>query len=161
NTVVQNDPAMGVEPETVVDGSAMPTYRMPRFDQNQLNPAAEFFNLDGMNVGRLGGGSTTDLLNIYAAQPIDELVATHSAEAQLSGRTGHANADGFDWPLLVRAAISPLEKSSESGPALTGDQRPIPEFAVPFERAGELVGELTTLSNALRLCEVASEFTDG
>jgi hypothetical protein len=44
---------------------------------------------------------------------------------------------------------------------LTGEDRPSREFAAPFERIGQLAGELATLSNGFKLGELASQFTDG
>jgi hypothetical protein len=163
SSVVQNDSAIGVEPD-IADDDWTSRYHVHPFDHTQLNPAGRFFNLDGVGIGRFTGGSNTDLLNAWALPPLEELVAARTAMAHLSARVARVNADGFDWPLVVRAAMEPIqndEASSESGPVLTGEERPSREFAAPFERIGQLAGELATLSNVFKLGEVASRFTDG
>jgi hypothetical protein len=160
--VVQHDSPIGIEAE-LADDDWETRYDVHPFDHTQLNSAAHFFNLDGIGAGRFTGAMKVDLLNVCPPPSIEELVAAHTAMPRPRMRARHVNADGFDWPVLVREAMGPLqneEANSEPGPVLTGETRPGPQFAAPFGPMGRLASELATLQNIVRMWEIANQFAD-
>ena len=108
--------------------------------------------------GRLASGSNSDLLNLCAPPPIEELIATHAAMTQLSAHFGRAGGDGFDWPLLVRAAMRAARDGVAVGTRIDGEDRPNPEFASPFEYVGELVSEYSSVG---AMFELVAQISDG
>ena len=135
NTVVLENPAIGLENEIAFDDLARDQYRA-NHDAISANPnlVGGQFDFSGISIGRFASGSNTDLLNLCTPQPIEELIATHAAMTQLSAHFGRGG-DGFDWPLLMRAAMNAAREAS-TGPQLTAEVRPNADFASPFEFVG-------------------------
>ena len=57
------------------------------FPPTQILPVG-LFDFSGINIGRLANESNSDLLNLCAPPPIEELIATHAAMTQLSAHFG-------------------------------------------------------------------------
>jgi hypothetical protein len=156
NTVVLENPAIGLENEIAFDDLARDQYRA-NHDAISANPnlVGGQFDFSGISIGRFASGSNTDLLNLCTPQPIEELIATHAAMTQLSAHFGRGG-DGFDWPLLMRAAMNAAREAS-TGPQLTAEDRPNADFASPFEFVGELVSEYSSIASTY---ELATELPD-
>lgn len=156
NTVASEDPAIGVEAEVANDDFGRGQYQVTNdIISPNRNLSEGLFDFSGIHFGRLASGSNGDLLNLCAPPPIEELIATHAAMTQLSTHLGRGG-DGFDWPLLVRAAMGTARDATPSGPELMGDERPSAEFALPFEFVGQLVIEYSSI---VAVYELAAEIS--
>jgi hypothetical protein len=159
NTVGVEDPAIGAASDIAFDDLEGGHYLATDGDR-PANPnlTVGLFDFSGINIGRLADESKSDLLNLCVPPPIDELIATHAAMTQLSAHFGRPGGDGFDWPMLVRAAMKATSDVSPSGPALTDGDRPTREFAAPFEFFGELVSKYSSVGE---MVELVAQISDG
>jgi hypothetical protein len=156
-TAQSEDPAIGVDDGVAVDDLDGAPYPAANRDFSARPSFAGPFDFSGIQIGRFARGTSSDLLNLFAPPPIEELIATHSAVAQLSAHFGRPGGEGFDWPLLVRAAIGNTCDESQTGPSLTGGERPSPEFAGPFEYVGELASEYSSVGAMFELVMQVSD----
>jgi hypothetical protein len=158
NAVVSEDPAIGGETEVAAADSDHGQYRPTHDNSSHPTLAGGLFDLSGINIGGFANGPNNDLLNLCAPPPFEELIATQAAMSQLSTHFGRAGGDGFDWPLLVRAAMGAGTNEFSTGPELTGGNRPNSAFAPPFEFVGGLVSEYSSVD---AMYELAAEVADG
>src|SRR4051794_32849241 len=95
-TVQSDDPAIGVDDCVALDdlGCAQNLDR----DRPAHPSFGAPFDFSGIQIGRFASGTSSELLNLFAPPPIEELIATHAAVAQLSSHFGQPGGDAFDWP---------------------------------------------------------------
>ena len=83
NTVGVEDPAIGVAADVAFDGLGGGQYLATDCDRPaDPNLAVGLFNFSGINIGRLANESKSDLLNLCAPPPIDELPESGLSELQ-------------------------------------------------------------------------------
>jgi hypothetical protein len=157
NAVQSEDPAIGVDAGIGFDDSSGAQYAATNRDLSAYPNFAVPFDFSGIQIGRFASGTSSDLINLFAPPPIEELIATHTAMTRLSAHFGRPGGDAFDWPLLLRAAIGSSGDVSQ-GPALSGEERPSPGFALPFEYVGEMVSEYSSVG---AMVEFVAQVSDG
>lgn len=157
-TAQLEDPAIGIDAGVAFDEEGGAQYQATNCERSAQPRFAGPFDLSGIQIGRFASGTSSDLLNLFAPPPIEELIATHSALSELSAHFGGPGSEAFDWPLLVRAAMRTTRDSSPPGPALMREERPSPEFALPFEYVGGLVGEYSSVG---AMFDFVAQVSDG
>jgi hypothetical protein len=78
-TLQSEDPAIGVDASVAFDELGCAQYQATNCDRSAQPSFAGPFDFSGIQVGRFASGTSSDLLNLFAPPPIEELIATHAA----------------------------------------------------------------------------------
>ena len=99
NTAALEDPAIGVEAEDASHNLEHGQYRAS-VDDISVNPnlVGGLFDFSGIHIGRLANVPNSDLLNLCAPQPIEELIATHAAMTRRTADELGNEPQLFDTP---------------------------------------------------------------
>src|SRR3954454_18896346 len=78
NTVYSEDPAIGVDAGVAFDHFGGEQHRATNCDRCTLPCFAGPFDFSGIQIGRFASGPSSDVFNLFAPPPIEELIARNA-----------------------------------------------------------------------------------